>query len=88
MRTDKRAIVHSVFLDFGTVDGHSEKDLMVTVDGVRGGEAVVIVAAPDLESGLMLAGGMSASQVFIRVSNVTDNPVDVTPQIFNLAVIQ
>lgn len=84
----KRNIVHTETIDVGSVAADAEVEVAVTIPNLGTPEGVAVVSAPSLESGLVATAYISgANEVTIRVSNVTESPIDPASQDFTVAVI-
>lgn len=88
MESNKRSIIKSQVLAFGSVGAADQETLTTPVNGAKVGQPVV-VSCGTLEDGLICSGFVSAAGVVsIKVLNVTGAPVDpANTHRFDIAVL-
>lgn len=89
MESNKRAILGSASLDFGSIAASGTGELTITVPGVAAGDIVALGAPAALTAGLVATAYASAADtVTVRVLNTTVAAVDAPAQTWKVAVIK
>lgn len=88
MESNKRSILKTVVLAFGSINANVSADLTTPVNGAKMGQVVAVNCAT-LEAGLLASGFVSAAGVVtVRLFNLTGAPIDpANTHAFNIAVL-